>query len=134
MKTSIISLLIIFGSSILIAAPARSNIVNISKNGEPGYYIDVNTINLDRSFTRADVSTTLKGPTKLNGRFYSILSVTTKWGVKCSDRSMAIMGKSYYSQNGKYLGSNPKSSKWNAINPGSTEENIYNFLCNTYKR
>ena len=134
MKPSIIFLLTIFSLLILIESPARSSIINISKDGEPEYYIDVNTINLDRSFIRAEVNTTLKGPTTLNGRFYSILSVTTKWGVKCSDRSMATMGKFYYSQNGKYLGSNPKSSEWNTINSGSTEEKIYNFLCNKYKR
>lgn len=130
MKTPIILLLTIFSSSILIPTPAKSEVIAIKaiKDSKDIYYLDTSSINLDRSFTAASVST------KHDDLFYGALLVQTRLGVICSNKTMMVMTRDYYDLNGKSLGSDHKHSEWGAIKPGSMKEGIYNFLCSKYKR
>jgi hypothetical protein len=130
MKASIISLITILSSSILIATPAKSEILTIAttNDGKDVYFIDTRTINLDRLTTTASVNARYKSPS------YGSLSITTRWVVNCSDKSMGVIGDARYSLNGKFLGSDLNQSEWASVKPNSVKKAIYNFLCNEYKR
>ena len=127
MKASIVSLLMIFGLSILIATPAKSELIPVasSKDGEQEYFIDTDTFNLDRSFITASIRIKYKTPLRTGAS-----SATVRWGAKCSDRSYMFIESAHYDLNGILLGSNRKSSEWRVVRPGTVDEVIYNSMCN----
>ena len=127
MKSSIVSLLTIFGLSMLIATPAKSEIIPIasSKDGEDEYFIDTDSVNLDRNFIEASIKSEYKTPLR-NGTS----SVTTRWRANCSYRSYMYIESAYYDLNGNFLGSNRQPSGWRAVRPGAVDEGIYSSICN----
>ena len=130
MKTPIIFLLTMFSLPILIATPVRSETIRVASSGNGDlYYIDTDSIYLDRSFVKAFVNIKYK---KLSSR--GVASAAIEWRSQCSYKNYTINEYNFYGLSGKLLWSDRKpSSKWKAIKPNSVDEDIYNFMCN-FKR
>ena len=131
MKPSIIFLLTIFSSSILIAAPAKSEMIPVAatKDDEHKYYLDTDSVTFDRNFVEGSVT-----DKKMNPSSNGVSTTTVRWKVNCSYRSRMFIEAAYHDSNGNFLGSNRKPSGWGAITPGSVGEDIYYSMCNQFRR
>ena len=131
MKPSIIFLLTIFGSFMLVVAPAKSEMIPVAatKDDEHKYYLDTDSVTFDRNFVEGSVTKKSRKPSS-----NEVSSATARWKVNCSYRSSMIIEAAFHDSNGNFLGSSRKSSGWGAITPGSVGEDIYYFMCNQFRR
>ncbi len=122
-----ISILTLFGLSLIFTAPARSEMVHVSsaESGEFSSFIDTNSITSNGRFVEASVTTQYEIQT--NG----VSSSTARTRVNCSYRSANIIEHAAYDSRGKLLFSTRKPSGWRSVIPGSVGESEYNFLCRT---
>ena len=120
-----ISILTIFGLSLIFANPARSEMVRVanSSSGEFSSIIDTNLITSSGRFVEGSV--THRNSIPING----ISSSTTRQRANCSYRSMNNLEYAAYDSRGKLLYSSLKPLGWAAVLPGSVGEVEYNFLC-----
>ena len=120
-----ISILTIFGLSLVFTTPARSEMVHVanSSSGEFSSFIDTNSITSNGRFVEASV--TRQNTIPING----VSSSTSRQRANCSYRSMNSMEYASYDSRGKLLFSELKPLGWIAVLPGSVAEAEYNFLC-----
>ena len=130
MKPSIIFLLAAFSLSILIIAPAKSEIILVvaTKDNKHKLYLDTDSVTFDRNFVEASITTRNRNPSD------GVSSSTVRWKVNCSYRSKMFVEAAYHDLNGNFLWSNRKPSGWGAIIPGSIGENIYYSMCNRFRQ
>ena len=127
MKASTVSFFMIFGLSILIATPAKSEIIPVvaTENDDEKLYIDTDSITFNRNFVEALVKIKYKTPSKTKTS-----SLAVRWKVNCSSRSYMYVGFNSYDLNGNFLWGDRKPSEWKAIKPGAVNESVSNFMCN----
>jgi hypothetical protein len=90
------------------------------------------TVRTKQVFTEKGVMNAVKGIESMEGKHETLHHAISLYEFDCADKKFNISVMEFYSKDGKFLFSLDyylKPPDWNHIDPGSTEERLYEIVC-----